>query len=79
LQPHRLTYRELIKRLRAFGVEEMPGRGKGSERILIRRNPTTGKGPMYPIKHHGESTELGLGTINACLRRFTITATEFWE
>jgi len=37
----------------------MPERGKGSERILVKPDrPDSVKGPQYPIKHHGDNTEI---------------------
>jgi hypothetical protein len=32
-----LKYRDLLRRLKAYGVEECSKRGKGSERLLSRR------------------------------------------
>jgi len=75
-----LRYRELLKKLKKFGVIELHSkRGKGSERILLRPiKKGSNKGPTYPIKYHGEGTELGLGTIRACLNRLNIAEKEFW-
>ena len=33
---HTLKYRELLRRLKLFGVSEIKSRGKGSERLLRR-------------------------------------------
>jgi hypothetical protein len=52
--PKILNYGEFISRLKDFGVIELPERGKGSERYLVR--PTiagTTKGPSYTIRCHG--------------------------
>ena len=74
-----LTYRELIKRLRPFGVEVRVKRGKGSERMLVQpAEPGGNKGPQYPIKHHGDGTRIGSGTLSAVLRRFGIDPKDFW-
>jgi hypothetical protein len=52
-----LKLRELLKRLRLFGVEVMEDRGKGSEIILVKPESKGSKqGPQYPIKNHGQST-----------------------
>ena len=41
-----MKYRDVIARLRPFGVQEYPARGKGSERLLIRETvPGSGRGP----------------------------------
>ncbi len=74
-----LKYREFVQRLRRFGIVEMVKRGKGSERILLRpETPGSGKGPQIPIKHHGDNTEVGKGTVGAVLRRFDIDPKDFW-
>jgi len=75
-----LKYRELIARLKPFGVIVLEGRGKGSERILLKPLAEGfGKGPQFPIKHHGDSTEIYLPVIQAVLRRFDIDPDEFWK
>lgn len=80
LQPRPLKYRELLQKLAPFGITEVPSRGKGSERILIKPPaPGSLKGPQYPIKHHGGGTEISIPVITAVLRRFDITPEEFWE
>ena len=74
-----LKIRELLKRLRPYGIVLMSKkRGKGSERILLRPvEPGSKKGPQYPIKDHGKETEISLPVINAILRRFGIN--DFWD
>ena len=79
---HPLRYSELRRRLEAFGATELLHRGKGSERIFIRRDPLRGQERTYPIKCHGQHTELGIGTIAACLRRLGFNKDEvdqFWS
>jgi hypothetical protein len=74
-----LKARELIKRLKPYGVDVMAKRGKGSELILLKANePGSKKGPQYPIEYHGSQTEISLPVINAILRRFNIDD-DFWE
>jgi hypothetical protein len=74
-----LKLRELLKRLKPYGIKVMAKkRGKGSGKILLlpsEENPK--KGPQYPIKDHGPATEIALPVISAILRRFGIT--DFWE
>ncbi|HKA57893.1 MAG TPA: hypothetical protein VKD28_04705 [Gemmatimonadales bacterium] len=77
-KPHVLSYRELRKRLEVFGVTEIKGRGKGSERLFVRTDPITGQHRSYPIKCHSEGDDVGMGTLKACLRRFGISNDEFW-
>lgn len=73
--------RELLKRLKPYGVESMkPQRGKGSERILVKPHQKESKrGPQYPIKDHGPGTEITIPVIRAILRRFGIDEDEFWD
>lgn len=74
-----LQARELLKRLRPYGVEALSKRGKGSELILIKpTSPGSRKGPQYPIKHHGGSTEISVPVIQRILDRFNIDPKEFW-
>jgi len=55
-------------------------RGKGSEIILLKpTSPESKKGPQYPVKNHGRSTEISKPVIRAILRRFKIDENEFWE
>jgi hypothetical protein len=82
---HPLTARELIAKLRPYGVFPFVKRGKGSERILVKPDDPPSdpskplKGPQYPIKYHGPATEINVPVINALLRRFGIDEDEFWE
>lgn len=75
-----LKYRELAKKLKQYDVIPLKKRGKGSERIFIRpiRNGEL-KGPQYPIKCHGEGTEISKQVIVALLRRFDIDEDEFYS
>ncbi len=73
-----LQARELIKRLKPYGVVVMKKRGKGSERILLLPNePGSKQGPQYPIKYHGAGTEISDKVIDRILDRFGIT--NFWD
>jgi hypothetical protein len=78
-KPHVIAYRELRRRLVLFGVQENKGRGKGSERLFIQRDPLTGRERSYPIKCHSEGDDVGMGTLKACLRRFGISNEDFWR
>ena len=72
--------KELLAKLNSYGVSSLTKRGKGSERILLRpKEPGSQKGPQYPIKDHGEGTEISIPVVNAILRRFGIDQKEFWE
>jgi hypothetical protein len=74
-----LKYRELIRRLKQYGIVEIKERGKGSERILLKPIISgSKKGPQFPIKHHGDNTEIYLPVIDAILRRFGI-GKDFWN
>ncbi|MBA2409957.1 MAG: type II toxin-antitoxin system HicA family toxin [Gammaproteobacteria bacterium] len=67
------TYRKLIKILKKhdsrFVIEEK--RGKGSERMILHPD-IDGREAAYPVKCHGEGTELRTGTVDAILRRFNL-------
>ena len=72
--------KELLAKLKSYGVRSLTKRGKGSERILVRpQKPDSKKGPQYPIKDHGKGTEISIPVINAILRRFGINQEEFWK
>ncbi len=76
-----LKLRELIKRLRGKGIVVMSDRrGKGSEIILLKPlQEGSTRGPQYPVKNHGEGTEIGIPVILKVLSRFGIDPDEFWE
>jgi hypothetical protein len=75
-----LKLRELLKRLKPYGIVTMAKRGKGSERILLQpESPGSKRGPQYPIKDHGQGTEIKLPVIDNILRRFHIDPSDFWK
>jgi hypothetical protein len=75
-----LKFKELVKKLKRYGIMPLPNRGKGSEIILHKPvEERSTKGPQYPIKNHGDSTEISIPVILEVLRRFNIDADEFWE
>jgi hypothetical protein len=74
-----LSLRELLQRLKPFGVEILSDRGKGSEIILLKPiEAGSRKGPQYSVKNHGPSTEITTPVINSILRRFGIEKDAFW-
>jgi len=75
-----LKLRELLKRLKPYGVKSFPSkRGKGSEIILVKPDaPGSRKGPQIPVKSHGIGTEISIPVIDAILRRFGINKKNFW-
>lgn len=81
IQPHPLKHRDLLKKLKKFGIIEIPSRGKGSERMLILESGMGSKyqGPQIPIKCHGEGTEHSKRVIDSVLRRFNINPEDFWS
>ena len=79
MSKHPLKLRELLSRLKEYGIISLAKRGKGSERILLKpQEPGSRKGPQYPIKDHGDGTEISISVIKAALRRFEIDEDEFW-
>jgi len=74
-----LKFRELIDKLKPSGIVVMAKRGKGSEVILLKPDsPGSKQGPQFPIKHHGDNTEIYIPVVNAVLRRFAIDPDKFW-
>ena len=77
-KPYKL--RALLKKLKSYGIVQTvrKDRGKGSEIVLVKpQSPKSMKGPQYPIKNHGQGTEISIPVINAICRRFGIT--DFWD
>ncbi|MEW6347877.1 MAG: type II toxin-antitoxin system HicA family toxin [Thermodesulfobacteriota bacterium] len=76
-----LKLRELIKRLRRYGIVVMSERRcKGSEIILLKPlQEGSAGGPQYPVKNHGEGTEISIAVILKVLSRFVIDTDEFWK
>ncbi len=81
--PKALKLRELLARLKDFGVipHPNPARGKGSELVVIKptdpSKPT--QGAQFTLKNHGLGTNLGTGIVLACLRRFGIDKDGFFN
>ena len=73
-----MKYRDLVARLKAYGVREYQARGKGSERLLVRESePGSRKGPRVTIKCHGEGRDVAPGTLRPALRRLGIDPKDF--
>ena len=71
---HTLKYRELLRRLKLFGVQEIKGRGKGSERILQR--VVGGRKYSTTTKCHSENDQKPTGVIKAIRRRLKLTESD---
>jgi len=67
-----MKYKELAKKLRSLGCQEIKRRGKGSHRKWI--NPASGKGTVIP---DWGSRDLKSGTIRAILKQLEIDPEEF--
>ena len=75
-----LRYRDLVRRLREFGVVEDVRRGKGSEALLIKPvAPGSKNGPRTTVRHHSEHDTIPVGTISAALRRLELDPDDFWN
>jgi hypothetical protein len=75
-----LQLRELLKKIKPYGIEVLQKRGKGSEIILLKPTaPGSRQGPQYPLKNHGASAEIYIPVIIALLRRFDIDPNDFWD
>jgi len=67
------TYRTLVKTLTKHDkkFEFHKNRGKGSERMIFHPD-VNGRPESYPIKCHGDNTDIGRGHISAIARRFSL-------
>jgi hypothetical protein len=72
--PRPKKFREVVKLLRKhdkrFEIHE--NRGKGSERIIFHPEAPSGRSECFPIKCHGDGTELRKGVLVDLIRRFTL-------
>lgn len=69
-----MTYREVQRKLRRLGCDEIPRRGGGSHRKWV--NPATGAGTVVP--DHG-SLDLPPGTLRAVVRQLGLSWDEFFR
>ena len=69
-----LKYRDLLKRLKHFGVSEDKSRGKGSERLLTRI--VGGTKFSTTIKCHNEGEQKPRAVVAATRRRLRLTAND---
>lgn len=69
-----LKYRELRKKLHKFGVIEFKSKGKGSHRMFYY--PDTNK--YFPVKCHGEGTEISRSIVQLIRQKFNIKIEEFY-
>jgi hypothetical protein len=69
-----LKYRDLIKRLKLFGVDEDRNRGKGSERLLTRI--VAGKKYSVTTNCHRESDQKPKAVIKSIRRRLKLTSAD---
>jgi len=67
-----MRYREVSRRLRALGCEELARHGKGSHRVW--RNPANGC--IAPLPDWG-AKDLKIGTLRAVLRQLGLEWDEF--
>lgn len=71
--PKPYTFLALIRALRTYDsrFEVHVRRGKGSHRMIYHPD-IDGDPASFPVKYHGESTELRKGMISAIIRRFEL-------
>ncbi|HLI28541.1 MAG TPA: type II toxin-antitoxin system HicA family toxin [Chloroflexota bacterium] len=67
-----MTYREVARRLRALGCQELPRRHGGSHRKWV--NPATGQATVVP---DWGSNGLKLGTVRAVVRQLGLNWAAF--
>jgi len=65
-----LRYRDFLPCARRFGVRELEGRGKGSERLWER--VVEGRRYVATVTCHGEGKELRVGLMRAVRRRLML-------
>jgi predicted RNA binding protein YcfA (HicA-like mRNA interferase family) len=73
--PRTYKFRELVKALRSYDSRFMvyENRGKGSERMIYHPD-IDGRPESFPVKCHGEGTQIPKGIISGIIRRFKLPA-----
>lgn len=71
--PRTLKFREIRRRLTDYDqrFEVWQRRGKGSHRVFYHPD-IDGQPASFPVKCHGEGTELRRGVLSALTRRFKL-------
>ena len=71
--PKPYRFNRLRRELRKYDkrFEFWENRGKGSERMLYHPD-IDGRPESFPLKCHGEGTEIGRGAIRGIIRRFKL-------
>jgi hypothetical protein len=71
--PSPQKYREVVRTLRAHDkrFQFLERRGKGSERMIYHPD-INGRPESFPVKCHGEGTELRPGVLSGIIRRFSL-------
>ena len=71
--PKPYKYRQLVRALRDYDrrFEFSRTKGKGSERMIYHTD-IDGRPQSFPVKCHGENTELRKGVVSAIIRRFNL-------
>ncbi len=72
------SYRELVKKLRKHDkrFEIFENRAKGSERMLYHPD-INGRSESYPLKCHGEGSDIRKGHLPAIVKRFDLPSDFF--
>ncbi len=76
--PRPKRFREVIAALKSHDArfEVWVNRGKGSERIIYHPD-VSGRSESFPVKCHGEGTELRAGVLSGIIRRFKLPRNVF--
>jgi hypothetical protein len=71
--PKPYKFRELVQTLSKYDrrFEFWVNRGKGSEQIIFHPD-INGRPESFPLKCHGQNTELRKGVISGIVRRFNL-------
>jgi predicted RNA binding protein YcfA (HicA-like mRNA interferase family) len=69
--PKAKSYKDVIKRLIEYDerFEIYIRKGKGSHRTIYHPD-VRGRAESYPLKYHGDKTEIASGHLTAIIRRF---------
>lgn len=67
-KPRRLTYRELVKRVKQHGIVVIKNKGKGADRMLYKQSANK----HYPITFPKKGKRMSLKQLQAIKRKFDL-------
>ncbi|MBI3127835.1 MAG: type II toxin-antitoxin system HicA family toxin [Candidatus Tectomicrobia bacterium] len=79
MNPHPIKFRELERILRDLGILSLADRGKGSHVVFLRpEKEGSRKGVTYPVKHHGDNSDVSVHVVQSIIRAFGLSPKDFW-